>query len=321
MEFNNEDLIKIYKNMLLSRYFEEEIERQIQNNVLYGNNSLSIGQEASAVGAGAALNEGDYIAITHRGHSQAIGAGIDPNVLMAEIFGKATGLNGGRSGSMNLIAPSKNLLGENGIAGDNFAIACGAALTQKLKETGNAVLCFGGDGSVNNGNFHEALNLASIWKLPIVFFIENNLYSRSMPLEEHSSVINLSDRALSYNIPGITIDGNDAIETYGITKMALDYARRGDGPVLIEAQTYRISADSTNDKDSYRSINEIQSWKDEDPIPKMADYLLHQGIVNEEDLYNYEMQARNRIGEALDYALTSPAANIEDVQENVFAAK
>lgn len=319
MKFSNEDLLNIYENMLMARYFEEEVDKQIKKKAIYGPNYLAIGQEACSIGAGAALEDNDYVAITHRGHTQALGAGIDPNELMAEIFGKKKGVNGGRSGSVNITAPEQRILGENGVIGDSFPIACGAALTQKLNNTGNAVLCFGGDGSVNEGTFHEALNLAALWKLPVVFFIENNLYSRSTPLEEHSSVINLSDRALSYNIPGITIDGNDAIETYGITKLALDYARRGEGPVLIEAQTYRISPDSSLDDDQYRSQDEITGWIEEDPIPKLADYLLYNKIVDEEKLYDLDLKARRRVAEALEYAKESEDADGQDYLKDVYA--
>ncbi len=321
MEFNDEDLLKIYENMLVANYFENEVDKQLKSGNIYGPNYLALGQEACAIGAGAALDDDDLVAITHRGHTQAIGAGIDPRLIMAEIFGKETGLNGGRGGSINLLAPDEGLIGENGIIGDSFPLACGAALTQKLKKTGNAVLCFGGDGSVNNGNFHEALNMAALWKLPVVFFIENNLYARSTPLEEHSSVLNLSDRALSYNIPGITIDGNDALEVYGITKLALDYVKRGEGPVLIEAQTYRIAPDSSVDKDVYRSADEINGWIDEDPIPKLADYLLENGIATEEDLYYKEMRARHRVAEALEFAQSSPEPSKENSQTKIYSPK
>lgn len=319
MEFNNDELLEIYENMLVARYFEEEVDKQKKAGRIYGSNHLAIGQEACAIGAGKALTDEDYLVVTHRGHTQALGAGMDPKVLMAEIFGKSTGVNGGKSGSINFSAPNVKILGENGIVGDSFPIACGAALTQKLKDTGNVVLCFGGDGSVNEGNFHEALNLAALWKLPVVFFIENNLYSRSTPLEEHSSVINLSNRAVSYNIPGITIDGNDAIETYGITKLALDYARRGEGPVIIEALTYRIAPDSSNDSDLYRSKDEIIGWIEEDPIPRMADYLLQNNIANEESLYDIEMKARRKVAEAVDFAQRSNEPSEDDYDSNIYA--
>lgn len=314
MDFNHDQLKEIYEKMLIARYFEEEVERQHSNGLIKGPVSLSIGQEASAIGAGAALEEDDYVTVTHRGHAQALGAGTSPNALMAELFGKSTGVSGGRAGSKSFIDANNNVLGQSGIISAGFPLACGVALTQKLKNTGNAVLCFGGDGSVNEGNFHEALNLAAVWKLPVVFFIENNLYARSTPLEEHSSVINLSDRAASYNIPGITVDGNDAIETYGITKLALDYARRGEGPVLIEAQTYRISPDSSEEKKDSRPRKEIEGWMEEDPIPRLADYLLSNNYITTDELYDLDMKARRTVGEALNFARDSKDADEEDIQ-------
>lgn len=319
MEFNNDQLKEIYQNMLIARYFEEEVEKQVNLGQIYGPAHLSIGQEAAAIGAGAALTDDDYTVITHRGHAQAIGAGTDLNKLMAEIFGKKEGSNGGRSGSVNYSDADNKIINENGIVGASFPLACGLALTQRNKNKNSAVLCFAGDGSVNEGNFHEAMNLASLWKLPIVFFIENNLYAKNTPIEEHSSIINLSDRASSYNIPGITIDGNDAIETYGITKLALDYARKGEGPVLIEAQTYRVNASNTLEDDIYRSEEEILNWIDEDPIPKMADYLLHNRIANEEDLYEIQRKARNAVREALGYAQLSTEPEISEYNKNIYA--
>lgn len=318
MEFKNDQLVEIYQKMLVSRYLEEEIEKQEDLKRIYGPTHLAIGQEAAAIGAGVALDEDDITVITHRGHAQAIGAGTNINSLMAEIFGKETGSNGGKSGSINYSDPQNNIYNENGIVGAGFPLACGLALTQKMKNTNKAVLCFGGDGSVNEGNFHEALNLASKWKLPIVFFIENNLYARSTPLEEHLSVDNISDRASSYNMPGITVDGNDALETYGITKLALDYVRKGEGPVLIEAQTYRINPFDSYDQDTYRSEEEILDWIDEDPIPKMADYLRQNNIVNEEELFDMERRARHIVAEAVSFAQSSPEPDVSEYNQNIF---
>lgn len=319
MQFDHAQLLGMYADMLKVRYFEETLQDNFERGRLHGTTHLCIGQEASAVGACSALEDGDYVLMTHRGHGQVIASGADLNALMAEMYGKKTGCAAGKGGSMHFLDMKRGIIGENGVVGATYPLACGAALTQNIKQTGGATLCFGGDGSVNEGTFHESLNLAAIWKLPVVFFIENNLYAMSTPVEKHSSVINLSERAQAYGIPGIIVDGNDVIETYGITKMALEYARAGNGPVLIEAQTYRVCGHSKNDKQVYRGQDEVGKWRQEDPIPRMADYLLHHNIADAEALYTMEQQAREAVAQAVTYAEESPEPDAEDLSLHVYA--
>ena len=320
MNLTTEELSQLYYRMLQARHFEETLEDLFHRRVLHGTTHLGIGQEAAGVGAAfAALKQGDLTILTHRGHNETIGLGADLTMLMGEMFGRSGGCSGGKGGSMHFIDLEHGNYGETGVVGGAYPLACGMAFTQQYNETGKAVLCVGGDGSVNEGNFHESLNLASVWKLPVVFFIENNLYSMSTPLEKEMNIINISDRSQSYGIPGITIDGNDVVEVYEIVRKALDYARSGEGPFLIEALTYRQCGHSKSDRQIYRSEQEVENWKKEDPIPRFAEYLIEHGLAEEGDLYRLERRAYEDVKVALAAAKEMPVPNDDSVFTDVYA--
>lgn len=319
MEVTRELLEKMYYRMNQARFFEEKVAWLFSRGLVHGTTHLAMGQEASAVGAGLALEKGDLVSLTHRGHAQAIGFGLDVNRMMAEFLGKATGYCGGKGGSMHIADIKAGNIGANGVVGGGYPLSCGAALTQKYRNTGKVVLCFAGDGSTNEGNFHEALNLASVWKLPVVFFVENNLYGMSTPIEKHMNIENISDRAAAYGIPGITIDGNDILEVYKITWKSLQYARAGKGPVLLESKTYRYNGHSKSDAQVYRTKAEVESWKKKDPILKFENYLSNSGQMSAEEMEALKSRAYQSIEDAVAFAESSPEPPITAVLEDVYA--
>lgn len=319
MEIPSETLKNIYYRMNLARFFEEQLLPLYREKTLHGTTHLAMGQEATAIGAGAALKKGDLMVATHRGHAQALGAGMEAKYIMAELFGKTTGCAKGKGGSMHLADIKNGILGSNGVVGGGFPIACGAAFTQKYKKTGQAVLCFGGEGSTQGGNFHESLNMAALWNLPVVFFIENNFYAISMSMERQTKIDHISRRAEAYDMPGLTIDGNDVTEVYEITARALEHARSGQGPVLIEAQTYRLNGHSKSDKEVYRDAAEVAEWRKEDPIFRFEEYLEAENLIDGEELDDLRYAAREAVEQAIDFAERSPAPDVSAVFEDVYA--
>ncbi|MEG0310958.1 MAG: thiamine pyrophosphate-dependent dehydrogenase E1 component subunit alpha [Eubacterium sp.] len=319
MELNEELLTKMYFRMNQARFFEEKVAWLFARGQVHGTTHLSMGQEGSAIGACLVLNEGDFVSLTHRGHSQAIGFGLDVNKMMAEFLGKSTGYCKGKGGSMHIADLKAGNIGANGVVGGGYPLSCGAALTQKYKKTDKIVLCFSGDGSTNEGNFHEALNLASVWKLPVVFFVENNLYGMSTPIEKHMNIKNISDRAAAYGIPGLTIDGNDVIEVYKITKKALQYTRSGKGPVLVESKTYRYNGHSKSDAQVYRTKEEVEIWKKKDPILRFEKYLMDNDLWSKEQIEVIKKDAFESIEKAVEFAQNSPEPELSAVLEDVYA--
>ena len=319
MSLNQELLGNMFYRMNQSRAFEEKVQWLFANGMLHGTCHLSMGQEASAIAACMALNEGDLISMTHRGHAQAIGSGMDVNLMMCDIMGKANGYCKGKGGSMHIADLTAGNLGANAIVGGGFPISCGAALTQQYHNTGKIVLCFGGDGSTNEGNFHEAMNLASIWKLPVIFYIENNFYGLSTPIEMHMNIECIADRGASYGVPGITIDGNNAVEVYEAVQKAAEYCRSGEGPFLIESITYRYNGHSKSDPQIYRSREEVDQWRAYDPIVNLRNYLIENDIYPEEVLDKLAEQAKQSIAVAVEYAENSPEPEVLSVLEDVYA--
>ncbi|MGL6293261.1 thiamine pyrophosphate-dependent dehydrogenase E1 component subunit alpha [Eubacterium aggregans] len=319
MVLNEELLGNLYYRMNQARDFAEKVAWMLSHGLIHGTSHMAMGQEASAVASCMALSEGDLVSLTHRGHAQAIGFGLDVSRMMAEIMGKADGYCKGKGGSMHIADLHSGNIGANGVVAGGYPLSCGAALTQKLKKTGKVVLCFGGDGSTNEGNFHEALNLASVWKLPVIFFIENNFYGLSTPIEMHMNIENIADRAVAYGIPGMTIDGNYAIEVYEATKKALEYARSGEGPFLIESKTYRYNGHSKSDSQVYRSKEEVDEWRAYDPISNMRTYLLESGTIEESALDQMEEKSQASIDAALEFAKASPEPEILTVLDDVYA--
>ncbi|MCM2139108.1 thiamine pyrophosphate-dependent dehydrogenase E1 component subunit alpha [Vagococcus fluvialis] len=302
------------------RFFDEKVDQLFAQGKIHGTTHLAVGQEATAAGSGAVLRTTDWITATHRGHGQTIAKGTDVNAMMAELFGRTTGTNKGKGGSMHIADLDTGNLGANGIVGGGFPIAVGAALTSKMKNNDTVALAYAGDGSTNEGSFHESLNMASIWDLPVIFFIENNQYGMSGSVEKMTRVDKLSDRAVAYGIKGITIDGNDLIEVINTTKDAVERARAGEGPTLIEAMTYRWKGHSKSDAKKYRTKEEEEEWrKERDPILNTKKRFIEAGIFTEEDAESIRLQAKQEIEDSVKFAEESPVAGLETLFENVYS--
>lgn len=318
--FNDEQLKKIYKTMHLIRFFEEKVDYFFAKGMIHGTTHLAVGQEATAAGTGAVLKKSDWITATHRGHGQTIAKGTDINKMMAELFGRTNGTNKGKGGSMHIAEIGMGNLGANGIVGGGYPIAVGAALSSQMRKTDQVTLCYAGDGSTNEGSFHESLNMASIWDLPVVFFVENNKYAMSGNVEEMMNVEKLSDRAKSYGFEGITINGNDIIEVINTTYEAVDKARRGQGPTLIEALTYRWKGHSKSDAKKYRTKEEEEHWKTNvDPIKLSEERFIQAGVMTQEEANQMKKDAKARIEEAVVYAESGERPTPEDLWTNVLA--
>ena len=320
-EMSKEKLLEMHRMMLDIRNFDNKVNRLVKRGVVPGMTHFSVGEEAANVGAVAALNIGsDLITSNHRGHGQSIALGIDLNEMMAEIMGKATGTCKGKGGSMHIADLDGGNLGANGIVGGGMGMAIGAALTQKIKKTGKIVVCFFGDGATNEGTFHETLNMASIWKLPVIFYSINNMYGISTPI---SSVINIDynyKRAASYGIPGHFIeDGNDLMAVYDKFEELVDYVREGNGPVLVESITYRYLGHSTSDPGKYRTKDEVDEWKKKDPIPRFEKYLLDSKIATKQDIEAIEKLSEDAVEQSVKFALSSPEPTLESAFEDIFA--
>ncbi|KYD21918.1 pyruvate dehydrogenase E1 component, alpha subunit [Caldibacillus debilis GB1] len=315
----NDKLVELYKQMWVIRYFDEKVDQFFAKGMIHGTTHLCVGQEATAAGAIAVLREEDKITSTHRGHGHCIAKGATPDRMMAELFGKATGYCKGKGGSMHIADLDKGNLGANGIVGGGIPLAVGAALTSKMKQKGYVVLCFFGDGATNEGSFHESLNLASIWKLPVVFFCENNQYGMSGSVKEMVNIENLADRAVAYGIPGKVVDGNNILEVMEVTHEAVEHARSGKGPVLIEAKTYRWKGHSKSDARKYRTREEEQEWRKKDPIKRFKEYLIDKGLLTEEKAEQLREEAFQEIEDAVKYAESSPEPAIESLLEDVYA--
>lgn len=316
---DKETILEMYKRMNQARAFEEKVSYFFARGMVHGTTHLSVGEEASSVAACMALNKDDLITSTHRGHSQVIGKGIDLNKMMAELLGKYTGYCKGKGGSMHIADVEAGNLGANGVVGGGHGIAVGAALTQQMKKTGKIVLCFFGDGASNEGSFHESLNLASVWKLPVIFYCENNLYGMSVPVKNSMNIKDIAIRAKAYGIPGYVVDGNNAIDVYNLIKEVSEYVRSGKGPVLVESKTYRWLGHSKSDAQVYRTKEEVEEWKRKCPIRRLRKYILENNIAKEEELNDIEKTAKDQIEEAVEFANNSPNPPIETVTEDVYA--
>lgn len=312
-------LLNLYEQMVRIRYFEEEVERNLQKGYLHGTTHLYNGQEAVAVGVCSQLRRDDFIASTHRGHGHALAKGADMNKMMAEMFGKRTGYSKGKGGSMHIANITDGNLGSNGVVGGNIPIAVGAALTAQMKQENHIVACFFGDGATNEGSFHESLNLASIWKLPVIFVCENNLYGMSSLINDMTNIENLSTRASSYGIPGVTIDGNDLFAVMKTTKEAVERARNKEGPTLIEAKTYRFKGHSRSDKELYRSHEEVVAYQGRDPIERFKNFLLTETKITEKDLELIHFRVKRCIKRATSFALESKEPALAELHKDVYA--
>lgn len=315
---SREDKLRMYSTMLLIRRFEEKAEELYMAGKIWGTFHLYIGEEAVATGACFALRPDDYITSTHRGHGHCIAKGADVKKMMAELMGKATGYCYGLGGSMHIADLEGGNLGATGIVGSAIPIAVGAALACKLRKNGRVVLCFFGDGAANTGAFHEAVNMASVFKLPVVFLCENNQYAMSFPVHKAFAIPDIAERARGYGIPGVTVDGMDVLAVYEATKEAAERARSGLGPTLIEARTYRFKGHSKSDKGVYRTKEEVQMWMERCPIKRLRALLIEEGVP-EEILREIEKKVEETIEEAVRFAEESPEPDLERARCMVYA--
>jgi len=298
-------MLEPLKKMFLIRAFELKVDALFKEGVIGGTTHLSVGQEACAVGAADGLRPDDPVVSTHRGHGHFLAKGGDPRRIMAELFGKAAGVCGGVGGSQHMADFSISFMGSNGITGGGIPIATGIALAEKMKNSGAVTLCFLGDGAVNQGTFHESLNLAAVLKLPVIYFCENNLYAMSTPFASTSPVARVADRACAYNIPGVTIDGNDYIEVRDTVREWRERVRGSSSPVLIEALTYRHLGHSKSDTCEYRTREEEEEWKRKDPISRYIAYATARG-VKEKQIEAARAEAERIVEEAVAFAREAP---------------
>ncbi len=311
---------EVLTGMWRIRRFEEGLEELFTRGLLHGTMHLSIGQEAVAEGTCGALQDGDFITSTHRGHGHALAHGGDAAKMMAELLMKDSGYCRGRGGSMHIADVSKGNLGANGIVAGSMTIAAGAALTQRLQDTGNVVVCFFGDGAANEGSFHEALNLAGVWDLPVVWLCENNQYGMSMSQDRSTAGGSVAARASAYGMPGATADGNDVVDVFEKVAEAADRARRGEGPSLVEAITYRYRGHSKSDRNLYRTQNEIEEWRTErDPIARYEGRVLEMGLLDQDAVESAREAAKEDIRVAITEAYGQPDATAHDLKESAYA--
>lgn len=317
--YSPEQLKQALKRMYLIRRFEEGAEQSYMRGLIHGTMHLSIGQEASAVASCIELTDADKITSTHRGHGHCIAKGADVGRMFAEFFGKETGYCHGRGGSMHIADVRTGNLGANGIVGGGLPIAVGAALSAKRLGRKDVTLCFFGDGANNEGAFHEALNMAAIWALPVVFICENNHYGMSTSVERSTAVRQISQRAAAYSMPGVTVDGNDFSAVAEAVHDAIARAREGGGPSLIENLTYRWRGHSKSDRNRYRTKDEIEAWMARDPIARFQAELMTHGILDEAEATAIADAAITDVEQGIEFARGSAAPAIGEVTRYVYA--
>jgi pyruvate dehydrogenase E1 component alpha subunit len=319
MEIPRETLLLMLERMLKIRHFEDRVKDLFAAGEMPGFVHLYLGQEAVAVGACAALRDDDYITSTHRGHGHIIAKGGDVKRMMAELYGKATGYNKGKGGSMHIADPSLGILGANGIVGAGLPIATGAALSAKLRKSGQVAVCFFGDGASNQGTFHEAINIAAAFNLPAVYVCENNLYAVGTRQSKVRKVEDIADRGTAYAIPGLAVDGNDVIAVYEACQAAVDRARAGQGPTLIECKTYRWRTHFEGEPDTYRPPEEVKAWMAREPIAPYRKLLVEQGILTGAEADEMEKKVLGELDEAVAFARTSPLPAPESALADLWA--
>ena len=321
MDLDRETLLKLYRTMVTIRDFEELGIYEMGQRRLSGSVHSSAGQEAVPTGICAHLDDNDYIASTHRGHGHCIAKGVDPTLMMAELFGRTTGTNKGKGGSMHIADMSKGMLGTNGVVAASVPLAVGAALTSSIKKEGRVAVAFFGDGGANQGVLHECMNLASVWKLPVIFACENNGYAESTPVEYALSIENVADRGAAYNMPGVVVDGMDLFAVYEAAGLAVDRARSGQGPSLLECKTYRYYGHTVFDNPrTYRSEEEETQWKGRDPLKLFRARVLEQGSLEEAEMDRIDQQAEQLIRDAIKFADDSPLPSVEEVYTDVYVS-
>ena len=314
----NEEWKGYLKTMLKIRCFEEKVFELLGRDLIKGASHVYIGEEAVAVGACAAIREDDYIASTHRGHGHCLAKGGKLPEMMAELCGRETGYCRGRGGSMHIADVEKGNLGATGIVGSNLPVATGAGLSINLRHTDQVVLCFFGDGASNTGGFHESLNMASVWKLPVVYICENNLYGMSSAVSRVCSVEDIAVRGTAYNMPSEIVDGMDVLKVKEVVKTAVTNAREGKGPVLVECKTYRYYGHSRSDPRVYRTKEEEAEWKEKDPVERFKKRILEEGVMTGAEIEELEEDVIQQVEKAVEYALNSPFPSPDTLTEDVY---
>jgi len=312
------DLLGMLYRMQLIRRFEERVNELYMQGLIPSTLHLYIGQEAVAVGVCANLSDSDYLLSTHRPHGHAIAKGVDIKSIMAELFGKATGCCQGKGGSMHVGNFKIGMFPAIAIVGGNVPIAAGAALAQKMQKNKGVTVCFFGDGAANEGAWHEALNAAAIYDLPVVFICENNLYAASTPFDLTFKVENVADRAAAYGMPGVIVDGNDVLAVHETSAQAIARARSGQGPTLVECKTYRQCGHSRSDPRGYRSKEEEAEWLQKDPIPRLERYLLEKQAATSAEIEAIKERVEREIDAAIDFAKDSPLPDPAEVYTDVY---
>lgn len=318
MELTNNDLIRLYSEMWLIRLFEERVSELFAKGVLPGFIHLGIGQEACMAGTCFHLEDGDIIGATHREHGVLLCRGCDPGALMAELYGKVTGLCKGKGGSMHACDLARGALGNNAILGPAQTIINGFAYAHKFRKNGRVAVTMFGEGASNRGEFHEGLNFASIWNLPSIYIISNNRYAISVPKEKQQAIEDLSARAAGYGIPGVSIDGNDVLAVVEAVGEAVKRARSGGGPSLIELKTYRWHGHFEGDPMVYRTKEELEEWKKKDPIARFEKVLLEQGVLTEKDIKDIKAEQLAIVDAAQKFAEESDWPPVEEVYTDVY---
>jgi pyruvate dehydrogenase E1 component alpha subunit len=314
-----EKLVEMLRKMLRIRFFEEKVFELYAQNLVSGTIHLYLGEEAVAVGVCSTLRKDDYITSTHRGHGHCIAKGGELKRVMAEILGKKTGYCKGKGGSMHIADFSIGMLGATAVVGAGIPIAVGAGLSVKLSKTDQVVACFFGEGASNQGTFHESINMASLWKLPVIFVCENNLYAMGTRQSRAMATENIADRGVAYGIPGEVVDGNDVLAVHEVTQKAVERARKDEGPTLIECKTYRQKGHSRVDPAKYRPKEEVKEWLAKDPIKHFKDKLLQTKTLTEAKIQQIEEEVSAEIEEAVKFATQSPYPAPEEALEDVYA--
>jgi len=314
-------LLEMYQRMLQIRYFEEKVFELYGQNLVPGTIHLYAGEEAVAVGVCANLRPNDYITSTHRGHGHCIAKGADLGKVMSEILGKKTGYCKGKGGSMHIADFKIGMLGATAVVGAGIPIAAGAGLSIKLRGTDQVVACFFGEGASNQGTFHEGINMAAIWGLPVVFVCENNLYAMGTRQSLVMTIQNIADRAVAYGIPSATVNGNDVLAVYEAASQAVDRARKGGGPTLIECKTYRQKGHSRFDPAAYRPKEEVENWLKKDPIPRFKAKLVEMSVLTEKEDEKLRRDAASAVEEGVKFAMESPFPEAEEALEDVYVEK
>jgi acetoin:2,6-dichlorophenolindophenol oxidoreductase subunit alpha len=318
MEIAPETLVSLYRTMLTIRVFEQRVAREFRTGEIPGFVHMYVGEEAVAAGVCANLDEDDYVTSTHRGHGHCIAKGCDLDRMMAEIYGREDGLCKGRGGSMHIADFSKGMLGANAIVGGGIALATGAALASSVRGSGQVAVAFFGDGAANQGVLHESLNLAAIWRLPVIYVCENNGFAESTPASYATSVPDVAARASGYGIPGVVIDGADVLEVYAAMREAVARARAGEGPTLLEAKTYRFMGHFEGDPERYRDDEERTQLRERDAIPALREHLLAGGYATPDDLDATQAEIEAAVDQAVEFARASPFPDPADIGRYVY---